>query len=208
MRCPECYTDNSDETRECVKCGHLFEDEPVAVKVCPYCAEDIKVSAIVCKHCGRDLDEPEHERGNGREIAIGLIILAIIAICGFIFVPSYIQNRRAQVYQNIMEGLSSPVEQSDRNIIYEIGGSAYDVSVVHVAGDGEYLREDILVSKDGGLKGEPLFFEYSMQAGEKPYIQVTNNEGVRTVACRITVNGRVVSEESGLGPVLCTESSP
>src|SRR4030043_2134347 len=49
MKCPKCQTDNKEEAKFCIECGHPFELK------CPQCGHPLTPVAKFCEMCGHRL---------------------------------------------------------------------------------------------------------------------------------------------------------
>ena len=53
MKCPKCQTENKEEIKFCIECGHKFELK------CPQCGHSLPPVAKFCEECGYQLTKPK-----------------------------------------------------------------------------------------------------------------------------------------------------
>jgi hypothetical protein len=102
MFCPECGTENSNNSTFCKKCGEdlsNLQSKRVDTKIkCPYCAEEINSNAIKCKHCGEWINKPEQRYKNedhSGAIVLGYIFSILGGLLGLIF-ASYLSIQKSK----------------------------------------------------------------------------------------------------------------
>lgn len=138
-------------------------------------------------------DEPTDRKPNRRPV---LIVIGLVA--AVVLILAVVNNQQRETSERDVDALVQAL--TPREVVYEVEGSASSVSITIETPTGTSQQEGVglpLAPEGGGVGEHGLSANF--QRGDFVYISAQNDGETGTVTCRITVDGRVVSENTADG---------
>ncbi|MEU8199522.1 hypothetical protein AB0C10_37635 [Microbispora amethystogenes] len=121
---------------------------------------------------------PPQPPAKGRSPITCLITIGLFIVAGIFFAAAGSKSS------------NRPTAPATVRVVYEVAGTARGVDVTVETATG---------TEQGSGKAVPLRVEYPMRSGQPAYISAQNTGEFGRVSCRISVGGRVISENESSG---------
>jgi class 3 adenylate cyclase/tetratricopeptide (TPR) repeat protein len=191
MKCPQCQTDNKEETKFCLECGHKFQLK------CPQCGHLVLPAANFCDECGHQLSLPS--KPTLKEISLDEKLRRIQKYLPHELTEEVLsqrgkiegERRQVTVVFADMQGFTPLVEKLGPEEAYSIMDQVYEI-LIHKVHDYEGTVNEMTGDGIMALFGAPIALEDAPQGAIRSALAIHRE---------ITRFSDHMKQEKGMSPI-------